>query len=129
MTDIKFNTIVFVLFIFLMIGCSIFGFKEQNKRKNSESNYAIELKEKIDSIEYYKSKCESYNNIIEEYAACGDSLMFKLDSITSMNDSLSGQLYVALFKLERIKYYNQIAANGNNITFLRGWINRTLNDE
>ena len=31
-------------------------------------------------------------------------------------------LIVAKYKLERIRYYNDIAGKGNNIKFLRGWI-------
>lgn len=55
-----------------------------------------------------------------------DSILIKElnDSITVLNE----ELFVANYKLERIKYYNNIAAKGNNIKFLRGWINRVLND-
>ena len=35
---------------------------------------------------------------------------------------------LALFKLERIRDYNEIAKKGNNIKYLRGWINRVLNE-
>lgn len=42
--------------------------------------------------------------------------------------TISEELFVAKYKLERIRYYNDIAAKGNNIKFLRGWINRVLNE-
>ena len=42
--------------------------------------------------------------------------------------TISKELFVAKYKLERIKYYNDIAAKGNNIRFIRGWINRVLNE-
>jgi hypothetical protein len=42
--------------------------------------------------------------------------------------TISAELFVAKYKLERIRYYNNIAAKGNNIRFLRGWINRVLNE-
>lgn len=42
--------------------------------------------------------------------------------------TISAELFVAKYKLERIRYYNNIAAKGNNIKFLRGWINRVLNE-
>lgn len=42
--------------------------------------------------------------------------------------TISAELFVAKYKLERIRYYNNIAAKGNNIKYLRGWINRTLNE-
>lgn len=42
--------------------------------------------------------------------------------------TISADLFIAKYKLERIKYYNSIAAKGNNIKYLRGWINRVLNE-
>lgn len=50
------------------------------------------------------------------------------DSLAYVKDSLGEDLFVALYKLGRIKYYNQVAAKGNNIKYLRGWINRVLNE-
>lgn len=49
-----------------------------------------------------------------------------IDSLSARCDSLTGELQVAKYKLERIRYYNDIAKKGNNITFLRGWIRRVL---
>ena len=42
--------------------------------------------------------------------------------------TISADLFIAKYKLERIKYYNNIASKGNNIIFLRGWINRVLDE-
>lgn len=50
------------------------------------------------------------------------------DSLIIAKDSLGEDLFVAKYKLNRIKYYNDIAAKGNNIKYLRGWINRVLNE-
>lgn len=50
------------------------------------------------------------------------------DSLAYVKDSLGEDLFVARYKLGRIKYYNKIAAKGNNIKYLRGWINRVLNE-
>lgn len=41
--------------------------------------------------------------------------------------NISAELFVAKYKLERIRYYNNIAT-GTNLKFLRGWINRVLNE-
>lgn len=49
------------------------------------------------------------------------------DSLAYVKDSLGEDLFVARYKLGRIKYYNQVAAKGN-IKYLRGWINRVLNE-
>ena len=50
------------------------------------------------------------------------------DSLKYIKDSLGEDLFVARYKLGRIKYYTDIAAKGNNIKFYRGWVLRTLND-
>ena len=59
----------------------------------------------------------------EELRRCQDSLR-----IIRTDSTISGELFVAKYKLERIRYYNDIAAKGNNIKYLRGWINRVLNE-
>ena len=50
------------------------------------------------------------------------------DSLNIVKDSIGEDLFIAKYKLGRIKYYVDIAAKGNNIKYLRGWINRVLND-
>lgn len=57
-----------------------------------------------------------------------DSLYTVIDSLKQNNEVLFDELSIAMFKLERIRDYNEIAKNGNNIKYLRGWINRVLND-
>ena len=57
-----------------------------------------------------------------------DSLCNKIDSLKKENEFLFDELSVAIFKLERIRDYNEVAKKGNNIKFLRGWINRVLNE-
>lgn len=54
---------------------------------------------------------------------------FLLDSVSIELSHAKENIFVYQYKLERIAYYNSIAANNNNIIFLRGWINRVLNDE
>lgn len=51
-----------------------------------------------------------------------------VDTTNNIVDSLQEELFIAKYKLERIRYYNDIAKNGNNIRFLRGWLNRVLNE-
>lgn len=50
------------------------------------------------------------------------------DSLNIVKDSIGEDLFIARYKLGRIKYYNDIAAKGNNIKYLRGWINRVINE-
>lgn len=60
-----------------------------------------------------------------------DSLIYYREMYRRSNDSIDSlkiDLFVAKYKLERIRYYNDIAAKGNNIKYIRGWINRVLNE-
>lgn len=87
---------------------------------------------------YAKSPVEVHETVtIERYIPIEstDSIIHKvnntkhiIDSLTHRCDSLTGELQVANYKLERIRYYNDVAKKNNNIVFLRGWINRVLND-
>ena len=67
---------------------------------------------------------------VSELAATKELLLRTQDSLNSYkaDTTISAELFVAKYKLERIRYYNDIAAKGNNIKYLRGWINRVLND-
>lgn len=61
-----------------------------------------------------------YNIEVENYKDSINSLINELDSVNE-------ELQINKIKIERIREYNRIAAQGNNIKFLRGWINRVIN--
>lgn len=62
-------------------------------------------------------------NLTEELRKTRDSLnAYKNDT------TMSEELFIARFKLEKIKYYTEIANKGNNIKFYRGWVLRTLEE-
>lgn len=65
-----------------------------------------------------------------ELAATKELLLRTQDSLNAYktDTTISAELFIAKYKLERIRYYNEIAAKGNNIKYLRGWINRVLNE-
>ena len=67
---------------------------------------------------------------VSELAATKELLLRTQDSLNSYkaDTTINAELFVAKYKLERIRYYNNIAAKGNNIKYLRGWINRVLNN-
>lgn len=50
------------------------------------------------------------------------------DSLNMMRQDYGEDLFICKYKLARIAYYNDIAAKNNNIKYLRGWINRVLNE-
>lgn len=101
---------------------------------NRKVNNANDADITIDSIQ---SPVEGriYDSLLLEYAKDTNRLNIKYaEAIDSLNyykqqyDSVNEELFMANYKLERIREYNRIAAQGNNITFLRGWINRVLNE-
>lgn len=71
---------------------------------------------------------------IEDSISIGENIIIReqlrltRDSLNFVRDSLGEDLFIAKYKLGRIKYYNDVAAKGNNIKYLRGWINRVLNE-
>ena len=78
--------------------------------------------EKIIYVPIEDSTSISENIIIRE------QLRLTRDSLNFVRDSLGEDLFIAKYKLGRIKYYNDISTKGNNSKFLHGWINRVLNE-
>ena len=62
--------------------------------------------------------------------SCNNNYIPPVEKIVyvSVKDNFGEDLFITNYKLGRIKYYNDIAAKGNNIKYLRGWINRVLNE-
>lgn len=82
----------------------------------------VELNTAKDSIIYLnnliKIKNESYKNYLESLRQCD-----------SFNKSLRAELFIANYKLGRIKEYCELVRKDNTqIKFLRSWINRVLED-
>lgn len=61
--------------------------------------------------------------VLQNYSLC-----HTIDSLQNQIIKVEDELNIAIFKLERIRNYNEIAKNGNNIKYLRGWINRVLDE-
>ena len=76
----------------------------------------------------YDSVLFEYNNRIDSINNNYNIVVDSIEYYKNQYDSIYEELFVAQHKLERIREYNRIAAQGNNITFLRGWINRVLNE-
>lgn len=122
----KQSLIIVFLVILICVTCST---------KNPNNSIVI-IKEK-DSIEI-----KQYQHIIDSLEHSLNDAAEILHQTMIINDSLKYKLFVNAdtikyykekylvneYKLLRIKQYNSIAAKGNNIKYLRGWINRVLND-
>lgn len=77
----------------------------------------------IEKIVYIPVKDSIYTDSLIYYK---ELLKHTQDSLNAVRDTTAEDLFIARYKLGRIKYYNDIAKNGNNIKYLRGWINRVL---
>lgn len=108
----KIKTIIILVISLIFIGCN----------KPIYNNSTI-----VDSVKYINT-IDSLNFIIDNLVISIDTLNKEIEMTNYQLDSINEQLFIVKYKLERIDYYNKIAANGNNIKFLRGWINRTLKD-
>lgn len=109
--------ILLVLATLLVAGCS-------SKQPKEIIKY-VTVKDNSDSIEYV-SKIVALDYKLSVYE---DSIVILNERIVSSNDSirlLQGDVLALKYKIERIRYYNKIAASGNNIKYLRGWINRVI---
>ena len=102
--------------ITFIIGCIIGGIAAFICHANS----TVEVHEPV-AIERY-IPIDSTDSIIYKV----NNTKYIIDSLSARCDSLTGELQVVNYKLERIRYYNDVAKKGNNIRFLRGWINRVL---
>lgn len=113
-------TVVVVLialtFFSMIARCSIDDSVEKEKEHNQEivlyyedllQNVNIENENLKDSVTYYKGM---------------------YDECVLLCDSLCEEIAVRDIKLARIAEYNRIAGQNNNIKYLRGWINRVLNN-
>ena len=108
MKQIIFTHLFVAILFILFIGRCIYG--------------QINYNDKINKINI------TTDSIISTHKYTANLLYKKIDSLTIIQDSLNSEIFILKYKLSRIKEYNRIAESGNNIKFLRGWINRVLNE-
>ena len=129
--DFKSGIIIYAICIGVILGTAIIAssvesYKKTTKYKNISEEYKSTISEKNDYIYELNEKLIMQNIEVENYK---DSIVLYKDSINSLInkfDSINEELQVNKIKIERIREYNRIAAQGNNIKFLRGWINRVI---
>jgi hypothetical protein len=103
-----------IIVCFLSVGAAL-GFVHSCASKVAPPIKEIQYVEVIDT-----AKIIELENVLQ---LTRDSLnAYKNDTIMSEDE------FILRFKLERIRYYNECAGKGNNGKFLRGWINRVLNE-
>ena len=93
---------------------------DTKNRKINNDNRVSEVTYKNDSLQQVCDSLEIViDGMVEDIANAHSEYVYTVDSLTEEIDIMK-------IKLDRIKEYNRIAGQGNNIVFLRGWINRVL---
>lgn len=96
-------------------------FDTKNRKINNDTRVS-EVTYKSDSLQQVCDSLEIViNGMVEDIANAHSEYVYTVDSLTEEIDIMK-------IKLDRIKEYNRIAGQGNNIVFLRGWINRVLSE-
>lgn len=129
--DFKSGIFIYAICIGVILGTAIIAssvesYKKITKYKNISEEYKSTINEKDSCIYELNEKLIMQNIEVENYK---DSIVLYNDSINSLInelDSVNEELQINKIKIERIREYNRIAAQGNNIKFLRGWINRVI---
>lgn len=93
--------------------------------KEKDTTEVNNYQNQIDSLEII---INNNSELINSVMIINDSLKYRLFTKDDTINYYKERYVVDEIKLQRIKYYNSIAAKGNNIKYLRGWINRVLNE-
>lgn len=116
--------LMFICFICIMCGTN----KVADDIQYITVKDTIELNNCYRQIDSLKHIIEKDNDILYNINITNDSLNTALD-IKDDTIRYYKQKYITNeYKLKRIKQYNSIAAKRNNIKYLRGWINRVINE-
>lgn len=117
----KVSTIIIYILIalisFTVTSMIILGY---NTKKEKERNQDI--------IFYYEDLLQNVNIENENLKDSINYYKGMYDECVLLCDSLCEEIAIRDIKLARIAEYNRIAGQNNNIKYLRGWINRVLNN-
>lgn len=96
-------------------------FDNKNRKINNDTRVS-EVTYKNDSLQQVCDSLEIViDGMVKDIYNAHSEYVYTVDSLTEEIDIMK-------IKLDRIKEYNRIAGQGNNIVFLRGWINRVLSE-
>lgn len=111
---------IFFIIVIISITPIIIFSVDNNNLKHELQYYKDSVIMQEETIFKLTTDIMMYNIEVENYKDSINSLINELDSVNE-------ELQINKIKIERIREYNRIAAQGNNIKFLRGWINRVIN--
>lgn len=114
------NIIIYVLIALISFTVTSMIILGYNTKKEKERNQDIIL--------YYEDLLQNVNIENENLKDSINYYKGMYDECVLLCDSLCEEIAVRDIKLARIAEYNRIAGQNNNIKYLRGWINRVLNN-
>lgn len=121
-------TIIIVSIITIFSNTSCIN-KNVNDKINIDS-LCLDYNWRLDSLsietEIYKDSINIYIDSINNLNINYIKLYNEFIELSKYTDSITEELLISKYKLDQINQYNQIAAKNNNIKYLRGWINRVL---
>lgn len=106
--------------VLIVVVGGIFGMKDNTNTKTDTIVSVVH-----DTIIVVDNK--EVRNLRQQLSIVRDSVQIYKDSIEYVSFKYNQQVILRDIKLARIKEYNRIAGQRNNIKYLRGWINRVLN--
>lgn len=112
--------IISVLITLILFTVTLTGILGYNTKKEKERNQDIIL--------YYEDLLQNVNIENENLKDSVTYYKSMYNECVLLCDSLCEEIAVRDIKLARIAEYNRIAGQNNNIKYLRGWINRVLNN-
>ena len=112
--------IISVLIALILFTVTLTGILGYNTKKEKEYNQDIIL--------YYEDLLQNVNIENENLKDSVTYYKGMYNECVLLCDSLCEEIAVRDIKLARIAEYNRIAGQNNNIKYLRGWINRVLNN-
>ena len=110
------KNIIYIILVFALVSC-----------KSVQTKTVYEIQTKTDTL----TLCDTINIIdtfYVEYKTTDTFFIQKTDTLKLGNcDSLKEKLFVSDYKLQRVRYYLNIAIKSPSQTkFLKGWIRRVI---
>lgn len=120
MKDLILSILVIALAAIIPYSILITKYSFDNTKKEEEHNQEV--------VFYYEDLLQNVNIENENLKDSINYYKGMYDECVLLCDSLCEEIAVRDIKLARIAEYNRIAGQNNNIKYLRGWINRVLNN-
>ena len=115
---------LFIILFLILVGC------EPKDKVVDQSYYYEQIINDLNAqVVAAQDSIVVLNNIIVAKEEAYNTTLENLKMCDSSNVNLKAELFVANYKLGRIKEYSDIVKrNPSQVKFLRGWINRVLED-